>query len=89
MSSQIERCLFAVICVAQLSWLTFANPGLMSAIQKNSSKMKMVIDGMAMESSFISSSDMGVRKFNFSFGTSNPVYPYRYDATILEFTINT
>ena len=39
-------------------------------------KLKQVIDGLALDSLFMSSSDMGVRRFNFTFTISNPVYPH-------------
>lgn len=53
-----------------------ANPGLLSAIGRDPAKFAMVFDGMALDSMFISSDDVGVKRFNFTTVLSNPVYPH-------------
>ena len=43
---------------ASAAWVALANPGLLSAIRKDPAKLKMVLDGLSMESLYMSSSDL-------------------------------
>ena len=52
-----------------------ADPGLLSRIQTDPEKLKMVITGMALDSLYVSSTDMGVRRLNFTYAMPNPIYP--------------
>lgn len=57
-----------------------ANPGLIKVIERDgpaSPKFQMVWDGLAQNSAFSLSSDMGVKCCNYSFSIENPVFPHR------------
>ncbi|GAX72751.1 hypothetical protein CEUSTIGMA_g207.t1 [Chlamydomonas eustigma] len=53
-----------------------ANPGLLSAIEKDPKKLKMIVDGMGLDSLYINSGDMGIKPFKFSTMAANPIYPH-------------
>lgn len=73
--SLLPALLFLV--AASLSTLPWAgaDPGLLNRIQTDPEKFKMVITGMALDSLYVSSTDMGVRRLNFTYAMPNSIYP--------------
>ena len=57
---------------ASAAWVASANPGLLSAIRKDPAKLKMVLDGLSMDSLYMSSADV-VRRGR---GVTVPLSPH-------------
>ncbi len=68
--------LYDALLVFLLICQTSSNSMLLERIQSDPVKFSMVMTGLALDSLYLSSKDMGVRMFNFSFDISNPVYPH-------------